>query len=93
MTQACRDDRFDGITAMAVTAGLCHRKAGADPVLAPYFEAADMTRRIAKQAAFLTMAGAPGMPLRHTCADESASGQGGHRQARVKARARWAGRP
>jgi hypothetical protein len=70
MTQACRDDRLDGVTAIAVTAGLCHRKAGADPVLAPYFEAADMTRRIAKQAAFLTMASAPGVPLRHICADE-----------------------
>jgi hypothetical protein len=60
MTQACRYDRLDGVTAIDAAAGLCHRKALADPVPAPYSGAADMSRRIAKLAAFFTMA--PGGP-------------------------------
>ena len=60
MTQACRYDRLDGVTAIDAAAGLCHRKALVDPVPAPYSGAADMSRRIAKLAAFLTMA--PGGP-------------------------------
>ncbi len=60
MTQACRYDHLDGVTAIDAAAGLFYRKALADPVLAPYFEDADMARQIPKQAAFLTMA--PGGP-------------------------------
>ncbi len=60
MTQACRYDRLDGVTAIGAAAGLCSRKALADPVPAPYSGDVDMDRQIAKQAAFLTMA--PGGP-------------------------------
>jgi hemoglobin len=60
MTQACRYDRLDGVTASDAAAGLCSRKALADPVPGPYSGDVYMDRQTAKQAAFLTMA--PGGP-------------------------------
>jgi truncated hemoglobin YjbI len=49
-------DRLGGAPAVQAATEIFYRKVLADPVLAHYFDDADMDRQIAKQAAFLTMA-------------------------------------
>lgn len=56
MTQAFLFDRLGGAPAVAAAAEAFYRKVLSDPLLAPYFEASDMDRQVAKQRAFLTMA-------------------------------------
>lgn len=67
MTQTCLFDRLGGAPAIGAAAEMFYRKVLSDPLLAPYFEDADMDRQIAKQSAFLTMA--LGGPNNYTGAD------------------------